>query len=219
MVRVAVILAFMTFIILGGCGGNPETTQVPSAEPTMVTTPTVVSTPEQTATPLPTPTPIAIPIVDTNKQYTAVIETERGNITLELFDDDCPITVSNFVHLARTGFYDNTTFHRVIPLFMAQGGDPSGTGMGTPGYMIPDEITHHTHVTGALSMANMGIPDSGGCQFFITYVPKHNLDGRYAVFGQLVEGMDVLESLTPRDPVQNPDYDGDAVTRIAIYES
>jgi cyclophilin family peptidyl-prolyl cis-trans isomerase len=158
-------------------------------------------------------------MVDPSKHYTATIETEKGNLILELFASDVPITVSNFVFLARQGFYDSITFHRVIPDFMAQGGDPTGTGTGNPGYYIPDEITQHTHVAGALSMANAGIPNSGGCQFFITYVPQHDLDGRYSVFGQLIEGMDVLESLTPRDPTQNPDFEGDAIIRITIEDS
>ncbi|UCC61388.1 MAG: peptidylprolyl isomerase [Dehalococcoidia bacterium] len=158
-------------------------------------------------------------MVDTGKQYTAIIETEKGDLVLELYSSDAPITVSNFVHLARQSYYDGTTFHRVIPGFMAQGGDPTGTGRGNPGYFIPDEINQHTHVAGALSMANMGVPNTGGSQFFITYEPKHNLDGRHTVFGHLIEGTDVLESLTPRDPDENPDYEGDSIIQIAIVES
>jgi len=108
--------------------------------------------------------------IDTSKQYTATIETEKGNIVLELFASDVPVTVNNFVFLAREGFYDGTTFHRVIPDFMVQGGDPTGTGTGDPGYSFADEFTKHTHVTGALSMANSG-PNTNGSQFFITYSP------------------------------------------------
>jgi peptidyl-prolyl cis-trans isomerase B (cyclophilin B) len=145
--------------------------------------------------------------IDTSKQYTATIETEKGNLVLELFASDVPITVNNFVFLARDGFYDSTTFHRVIPGFMAQGGDPTGTGAGTPGYRFDDEITEHTHVTGALSMANSG-PNTNGCQFFITYAPQPHLDGKHSVFGQLIEGMDVLERLEQ----------GDVMIRIAIEE-
>ena len=152
-------------------------------------------------------------IIDTAKHYTAIIETEKGNLVLKLFAADVPVTVNNFVFLANDGFYDNCTFHRVIPGFMAQGGDPTGTGTGTPGYYIPNEITEHTHVAGALSMANSGA-DRNGCQFFICYEPKPHLDGNYSVFGQLIEGMDVLESLTPRDPTQNPDFEGDTIIRI-----
>ena len=143
--------------------------------------------------------------IDTSKQYTATIETEKGNLVLELFASDVPITVNNFVFLARDGFYDSTTFHRVIPGFMAQGGCPIGDGTGNPGYRFEDEFTEHTHVTGALSMANSGA-NTNGCQFFITYTPQHHLDGKHSVFGQLIEGTDVLESIEP----------GDAITRITI---
>ena len=156
--------------------------------------------------------------IDTGKQYTAIIEMEKGNLVLELFARDVPKTVNNFVFLAREGYYDGTTFHRVIPGFMVQGGDPSGTGMGNPGYRFEDEFTDHTHVAGALSMANAG-PNTNGCQFFITYVPVHQLDGKHSVFGQLVEGMDVLQSITPRDPNQNPQFEGDKIIRIVIKES
>ena len=145
--------------------------------------------------------------IDISKQYTATIETGKGNIVLELFASDVPVTVNNFVFLARDGFYDGTTFHRVIPDFMAQGGDPTGTGTGGPGYKFADEFTEHTHVTGALSMANAG-PNTNGSQFFITYTPQHHLNGKHSVFGQLVDGMDVLEAITK----------GDTIVRITIEE-
>ena len=181
--------------------------------------PTPEGTVPHTHSPTATPASVKIPMVDTSRHYTATIRTEKGDLVLELFASDAPITVSNFIYLARQGFYDGTTFHRVIPGFMAQGGDPTGTGTGGPGYFIPDEISERTHVTGALSMANAGFPDTGGSQFFITYKPQHYLDGIYTVFGQLIKGMDVLESLTPRDPAQNPDYEGDSVITIIIEES
>jgi cyclophilin family peptidyl-prolyl cis-trans isomerase len=157
-------------------------------------------------------------LIDTSKNYTAIIETVKGNITLELFAKDVPVTVNNFVFLAREGFYDNCTFHRVLPGFVAQGGDPTGTGAGWPGYFIPNEITQHTHVAGALSMANAGA-NTNGCQFFITYTDQHELDGSYSVFGQLISGIDVLQSLTPRDPDKHPSYKGDTIIRIVIEES
>ena len=156
-------------------------------------------------------------IIDTSKQYTATIETEKGDLVLELFASDVPVTVNNFVFLAREGFYDGTTFHRVIPGFMVQGGDPTGTGTGNPGYAFADEFSQHTHVAGALSMANSG-PNTNGCQFFITYAPQHFLDGKHAVFGQLIEGMDVLKKITPRDPAKNPKFVGDTIIRITIEE-
>ena len=147
-------------------------------------------------------------IIDSGKQYTATIETEKGIIVLELFASDVPVTVNNFVFLAREGFYDNTTFHRVIPNFMAQGGDPTGTGTGGPGYKFADEFTKHTHCTGALSMANSG-PNTNGSQFFITYEPQPHLDNRHSVFGQLTQGMEVLKLLE----------NGDTLVRITIEES
>ena len=166
--------------------------------------------PEPTPTPAPKPKTYSAPppmTIDTNKQYTATIETEKGNLALELFASDVPATVNNFVFLARDEFYDGTTFHRIIPGFMAQGGDPTGTGTGNPGYSFPDEFTEHKHGTGTLSMANAG-PDTNGCQFFITYAPQPHLDGKHSVFGQLIEGMDVLEKLE----------NGDIIKRIAIEE-
>ena len=145
--------------------------------------------------------------IDTSKQYTATIETVKGNIVLELFASDVPVTVNNFVFLAREGFYNGTTFHRVIPGFMAQGGDPTETGTGGPGYSFADEFTKHTHVTGALSMANAG-PNTNGSQFFITYTPQHHLDGKHSVFGQLLSGMDVLKAIE----------NGDTIVQITIEE-
>jgi cyclophilin family peptidyl-prolyl cis-trans isomerase len=154
-------------------------------------------------------------LADTGKKYTATIQTEKGDLVLELFAKDVPRTVSNFVYLAAKGFYDGTTFHRVIPGFMAQGGDPTGTGAGGPGYAFPNEITSHKHVAGAISMANAG-PDTNGSQFFICYAAQPYLDGSYSVFGQLVEGMDVLNKITPRDPTKNPTFTGDKIIKVTI---
>jgi peptidyl-prolyl cis-trans isomerase B (cyclophilin B) len=137
----------------------------------------------------------------------ATIETEKGNLVLELFARDVPRTVDNFVTLARQGFYDGLTFHRVIPGFMAQGGCPNGDGTGGPGYTFDDEFTKHTHDAWALSMANSGA-NTNGSQFFITYTPQHHLDNKHSVFGRLVEGMDVLESLEP----------GDVMIRVNIHD-
>ena len=145
--------------------------------------------------------------IDTSKQYTATIKTKKGDLVLELFASDVPVTVNNFVFLARAGFYNGITFHRVIPGFMAQGGDPTGTGTGGPGYSFADEFTKRTHVTGALSMANAG-PNTNGSQFFITYAPQRHLDGVHSVFGQLIEGMDVLKAIKS----------GDTIVRITIAE-
>jgi cyclophilin family peptidyl-prolyl cis-trans isomerase len=156
--------------------------------------------------------------IDTNKQYTATIVTEKGDLVIELFAKDVPVTVNNFVFLARQGYYDNTTFHRVIPNFVAQGGDPTGTGTGGPGYTFANEITAHKHVVGAISMAHSALPNSNGSQFFICYQAQPTLDGSYSVFGQLVQGMDVLLKLTPRDPDKNPQFEGDKIIKITIKE-
>ncbi len=155
-------------------------------------------------------------MIDTNKQYRAIMETEHGKMVLELFAKDVPKTVNNFVFLATRGYYDNTTFHRVLANFMAQGGDPTGTGSGSPGYTFANEITSHKHVVGALSMAHSSLPNSNGSQFFICFTAQPRLDGQYSVFGQLVEGMDVLKSISLRDPDANPQYQGDKLLSVRI---
>jgi len=187
--RIAGITFALVALLSASCGGKaPEPAPAPKPKPKTYSSPPPMS-------------------IDTGKQYTATIETEKGRLVLELFASDVPVTVNNFVFLAREGFYDGSTFHRVIAGFMAQGGDPTGTGRGNPGYLFDDEFTEHTHVTGALSMANAG-PDTNGCQFFITYAPQHGLDGKHSVFGQLTEGMDVLKALES----------GDTIIRITIEE-
>ena len=139
--------------------------------------------------------------IDVKKHYAATLETDRGDLELELFVADAPKTVNNFVFLSREGFYDNTVFHRVIPDFMAQGGDPTGTGRGGPGYRFADEISNQKHVTGVISMANAG-PNTNGSQFFITYSPQPHLDGVHMVFGKLKDpkkGMEILLKIKQGD--------------------
>jgi len=157
--------------------------------------------------------------IDVKKKYTARMHTDVGTMVIELFTDKTPNTVNNFVFLARQGFYDGVIFHRVISGFMAQGGDPSGTGSGGPGYKFKDEfhpsLRHDKQ--GILSMANAG-PDTNGSQFFITHVPTPHLDGRHSVFGQVVDGLDVLMAIKPRNP-QAPEYPGVKIHSIEIVES
>jgi len=139
--------------------------------------------------------------IDPKKSYTATFKTDKGDIVVKLHADKVPNTVNNFVFLAKQGFYDGTTFHRVINDFMAQGGDPTGTGMGGPGYQFKDEFhpaLKHSK-PGILSMANAG-PNTNGSQFFITHVPTPWLDGHHSVFGEVTQGMDVLLSIPARDP-------------------
>jgi peptidyl-prolyl cis-trans isomerase B (cyclophilin B) len=145
----------------------------------------------------PAPPPMNI---DVNKKYTATFETSRGAIVCELFAQQAPNTVNNFVFLARDKFYDGTTFHRVIANFMIQGGDPTGTGRGGPGYRFEDEFdgNPHKHAAGSLSMANAG-PNTNGSQFFITHIVTDWLDGRHTVFGQVRGGQDVVNAVQQGD--------------------
>jgi cyclophilin family peptidyl-prolyl cis-trans isomerase len=141
--------------------------------------------------------------IDPSKRYVATIATDLGDIVLELYADKVPRTVNNFVFLAREGYYDGCTFHRVIKDFMVQGGDPTGTGRGGPGYTFADEFHAHLKHDGAgvVSMANAG-PDTNGSQFFITHVATPHLDGRHAVFGRVVDGLDVVMAIPERDPMR-----------------
>ena len=158
-------------------------------------------------------------VIDPKKKYSATISTDNGDMVIELFADKTPKTVNNFVFLAREGFYDGTIFHRVISDFMVQGGDPTGTGRGGPGYRFSDEFHSSLRHSkpGILSMANAG-PNTNGSQFFITHVPTPHLDGKHAVFGQITSGMKVLMSIPPRDP-QRPEYPGVKINSIVITES
>jgi len=156
-------------------------------------------------------------VIDIKKEYTATMQTSKGNLVIQLIAGDVPRTVNNFVFLARDGFYDGCTFHRVIPGFMAQGGDPTGTGAGGPGYKFADEFTSHKHEAGSLSMANAG-PNTNGSQFFICYAPQPHLHGHHSVFGKLVKGMDVLQKLDARDPSRNADKAGDRIIKVTIEE-
>ena len=147
--------------------------------------------------------------IDTKKNYRVTIETIRGNIELELYPQHAPRTVNNFVFLAREGYYDGVSFHRVISNFMIQGGDPTGTGRGGPGYKFGDEFKGNPlkHETGSLSMANAG-PNTNGSQFFITHAPQPHLDGRHTVFGKVLQGQDVVDSIRQ----------GDLMDRVVITE-
>jgi peptidylprolyl isomerase len=161
------------------------------------------------------PPPMAI---DPSKQYNATITTPRGDIVIRLRPDLAPETVNNFVFLAREGFYDGTTWHRVLPNFMAQGGDPSGTGAGGPGYTIKDEYTPETKFDrpGLVAMARTSAPNSAGSQFFITTGAAPWLDGQYTLFGEVTEGQDIVQGIPLRDPEQNPTAPGEQIVKITI---
>jgi cyclophilin family peptidyl-prolyl cis-trans isomerase len=157
--------------------------------------------------------------IDTNATYLATVKMANGGeFVIELYPDKAPVTVNSFVFLAREGFFDGTTFHRVLDGFMAQGGDPTGTGRGGPGYQFINEDSDLTFdKAGVVAMANAG-RDTNGSQFFITFVPVPQLNGDYTIFGQVIEGMDVVNHLTRRDPMQYPDYSGDVIESITIEE-
>ncbi len=145
--------------------------------------------------------------VDENGVYDVVMHTDSGVIELELYAEHAPKTINNFVFLAGEGFYDGTTFHRVIPNFMIQGGDPTGSGRGGPGYRFADELTGNPlkHERGVISMANAG-PNTNGSQFFITHGPQPHLDGRHTVFGKVTKGLDVVDSVR----------EGDKITKLEV---
>ena len=158
-------------------------------------------------------------ILNLQHDYRAVIVTERGDITVDLYEGITPTTVNNFVFLARQGFYNGVTFHRVLDGFMAQGGDPTGRGSGGPGYTFQDEALDKTSFdrAGLLAMANAGA-NTNGSQFFITFVPTPHLNGRHTIFGEVIEGSEVLDKLTRRNPQANPTSPGDKILRIDILE-
>jgi peptidyl-prolyl cis-trans isomerase B (cyclophilin B) len=145
--------------------------------------------------------------IDPKKTYTATIDTSEGKIVAKLFPDKAPQTVNSFVFLAKEHFYDGTTFHRVIKGFMIQGGDPTGTGTGGPGYHLKAEFNDTKHEPGILSMARAADPDSAGCQFFIMHGSAPHLDGKYTAFGKVTQGMDVVDKIanTPTGAADRPE--------------
>src|SRR5258708_4116559 len=155
--------------------------------------------------------------IDTSKKYFATVKMAKGGqFVIQLFPDKAPITVNSFVFLAQQRFFDGVTFHRVLDGFMAQGGDPLGTGAGGPGYQFANEDSDLKFTkVGVFAMAN-AVRDTNGSQFFITFAPQPQLDGGYTIFGQVISGMDVVNGLTRRDPVLQPPYPGDALPPITI---
>jgi len=177
---------------------------------------TAGNAPEVTAKQYDAPPPMSI---DVDKQYFATVKMAKGGeFVIQLYPDKAPITVNNFVFLAREGYYDGTTFHRVLSDFMAQGGDPTGTGGGGRGYEFQHEDSDLTFdKAGVVAMANAG-RDTNGSQFFVTFGPQEYLNGGYTIFGQVIEGMDVVTNIRLRDPDQSPNFEGDAIESITIEE-
>lgn len=157
--------------------------------------------------------------IDPAKQYLATVKMAKGGeFVIELYPDKAPITVNSFVFLARDGYFDGVTFHRVLENFMAQTGDPSGTGSGGPGYTFANEDSDLTfNKAGVVAMANGG-RDTNGSQFFITFGPAEHLNGGYTIFGQVISGMEVVNGITLRNPQLNPDFNGDVIESIVITE-
>ncbi len=207
LVKLAVIASAL--LILTACGSAPQAAPTSAAPPTEDV---AARNGKYSAPPAMTLNP--------EKIYYATFKTEQGDIKVQLFADRTPQTVNNFVFLARDGFYDNTTFHRVLDGFMAQAGDPTGTGGGGPGYTFADEFGEGLVFDrpGLLAMANAG-PNTNGSQFFLTFAPAPHLNGRHTIFGEVTEGQDVLNKLTRRDPQQNPTTPGDALYSVVIEES
>ena len=157
--------------------------------------------------------------IDTAKQYLATVKMEKGGeFVIELYPDKAPATVNSFVFLAREGYFDGVTFHRVLEGFMAQTGDPSGSGTGGPGYQFDNEYSDlNFDKEGVVAMANAGL-NTNGSQFFITFAPVPLRSNEYTIFGQVISGMDVVKSITLRDPLKKPDFTGDAISSITITE-
>jgi peptidylprolyl isomerase len=159
--------------------------------------------------------------IDPKKNYTATITTPRGDIVVKLRPDIAPETVNSFVFLARQGFYDGLTWHRVLPNFMAQGGDPTGTGTGGPGYSIRGEFTDKIRFDkpGKIAMARSANPNSAGSQFFITTAAAPWLDKQYAIFGEVTQGQDIVQNIPLRDPDKRPSSPGEQIVKITIDET
>jgi cyclophilin family peptidyl-prolyl cis-trans isomerase len=209
---------------------QPAEVAAPTENAAVAAATETVGSPENTA---PTKTTLPLPeligtkqyasappmLIDPARRYTATVTMAKGGeFVIELYADKAPITVNSFVFLARQGYFDGVTFHRVLEGFMAQGGDPTGTGMGGPGYEFKNEDSNLTFKTaGVVAMANAG-RDTNGSQFFITFAPAEFLNGGYTIFGQVISGMDVVNSITRRDPDTNPTFQGDAIKTITITE-
>ncbi len=185
---------------------------LPNPQPAAAAAPTSAASARQWSSPPPM-------TIDKSKQYFATVKMAKGGqFVIQLYPDKAPITVNSFVFLARQGFYNGVTFHRVIDGFMAQGGDPTGTGTGGPGYEFVNETSDlKFDKAGVVAMANSG-PNTNGSQFFITFGPQAYLNGGYTIFGQVISGMDIVNSLTRRDPTANPTFPGDAIQTITIDE-
>jgi peptidylprolyl isomerase len=224
---VVLLLAGLVLMLVTNRSGSTSTAGAPTAAPFAAEPTALAAAPAATTAPAAAPAaqkktysappPITI---DPKKNYTATFTTPRGDFVVKLRPDLAPQTVNSFVFLAKEGFFDGLTWHRVLPNFMAQGGDPTGTGTGGPGYNLPDEFTDKVKFDkpGILAMANTGQPNSGGSQFFVTTAPADYLDGKYTIFGEVEKGQEIVNAIPLRDPEQNPTTPGEQIVKITIAE-
>jgi len=216
LVMILLAVAAVILIVIMTQNSKPKALSTPTAEAQateIVDTPQVVGTKQYSSAP-----PM---LIDTSKKYTATFTMAKGGtFVIDLYADKAPITVNSFVFLARQGYFDGVTFHRVLDGFMAQGGDPTGTGGGNPGYKFQYEANDLTFdKAGVVAMANEAAASAtNGSQFFITFGPYPSLNGGYTIFGQVTSGMDVVNGLTRRDPRQNPTFQGDVIKTVTITE-
>jgi cyclophilin family peptidyl-prolyl cis-trans isomerase len=210
---VVLVVAVIVFVIYSTHRGSTTSNQSPTGSNSILTlgdpTPVLIGTKQYASAP-----PM---IIDVSTQYFATVQMEKGGqFVIQLYPDKAPITVNSFVFLAEQGFFDGVTFHRVLAGFMAQGGDPTGTGNGGPGYKFVNESNDlNFDKAGVVAMANAG-RDTNGSQFFITFGPAGLSENDYTIFGQVISGMDVVNNITLRDPTQNPGFTGDIIKSITI---
>ena len=211
LVVILIILFIKSLMSSKPAAGNPPAYFTGSQASPFQVTPHLVGTRQYSAAP-----PM---MLDLSKQYFATVKMAKGGeFVIQLYPDKAPIAVNSFVFLAQQGYFDGVTFHRVLSGFMAQGGDPTGTGMGGPGYQFVNEASDLTFdKAGVVAMANAG-RNTNGSQFFITFAPAEHLNGGFTIFGQVIQGMDVVNAITLRDPDQNPTFAGDAISTIVITE-
>lgn len=211
------VIVGLVWVLVPGKSSNVVglPTEIPTVAQVPLDTPEAVNEPEAAIKQYDSYPPMTIDAA--NKYFAKFVMAKGGEFTIELYADKAPLTVNNFVFLARDGYYDGLTFHRVIDGFMAQGGDPTGTGAGGPGYQFEDEFNDDLKFDGEgiLAMANAG-PGTNGSQFFITYAATSWLDGAHTIFGKVIEGMDVVNSITRREPGSN--IPGDVIETIEITE-
>jgi len=200
------IMVLLSFIVSCAPVKAPEQASLDSSDPKQAGTKQFESAPPM--------------LIDIRKDYFATVKMENGGqFVIQLYPDKAPITVNSFVFLANQGYFDGVTFHRVLDGFMAQTGDPTGTGRGGPGYIFENEDSDlRFDKEGVVAMANAG-RDTNGSQFFITFAPAEFLNGDYTIFGQVFDGMDVVNGITRRDPMENPSFTGDVIESITITEN